>query len=153
MASEKHMEVRAIENGTVIDHIPASCLFKIIDILQLEKETNRITFGTNLESERMGAKAIIKINNRYCKPEEINRIALVAPMARVNIIKNYLVTEKLTVEVPTHIEGFVKCANPHCITNQQPVKTAFEVLKHNDRIALKCRYCEKTTYQAFEIIK
>ncbi len=153
MANEKHMEVRAIENGTVIDHIPASSLFKIIDILQLEKETNRITFGTNLESKRMGSKAIIKINNRYCKPEEINRIALVAPMAKVNIIKNYEVTEKLKVEVPTHIEEFVKCANPKCITNKQPVKTAFEVLKLDGEIALKCRYCEKTTRQEFEIIK
>ncbi len=153
MANEKHMEVRAIENGTVIDHIPASSLFKIIDILQLEKETNRITFGTNLESKRMGTKAIIKINDRYCRPEEINRIALVAPMAKVNIIKNYQVTEKLNVEVPAHVEEFVKCANPTCITNLQPVKTAFEVLKHGDQIALKCRYCEKTTYQEFEIIK
>ncbi len=154
MTNEKHMEVRAIENGTVIDHIPAGSLFKIVDILRLQKETNRITIGNNLESKRMGSKAIIKINDRYCKPEEINRIALVAPMARVNIIKNYEVIEKLMVEVPTHVEGFVKCANPQCITNQQPVKTAFEVLKRNDgQIALKCRYCEKTTWQEFEIIK
>lgn len=154
MVNEKHMEVRAIENGTVIDHIPASSLFKIIDILQLEKETHRITFGTNLESKRMGAKAIIKINDRYCRPEEINRIALVAPMAKVNIIKDYEVIEKLDVEVPTHVEGFVKCANPKCITNLQPVKTAFGVVKDGEQIALICRYCEKTTYQSqLEIIK
>lgn len=148
------MEVRAIENGTVIDHIPAQSLFKIIDILQLDKETNRITFGTNLESNRMGYKAIIKINDRYCKPGEINRIALVAPMAKVNIIKDYKVTQKLSVEVPTHVEGFIKCVNPKCITNQQPVKTAFEVISSGEEIALKCRYCEKTTHQKqFEIIK
>lgn len=154
MTHEKHMEVRAIENGTVIDHIPAQSLFKIIDILQLEKETNRITFGTNLESKRMGSKAIIKINDRYCAPEEINRIALVAPMARVNIIKDYQVTEKLNVEVPAEVKGFIKCVNPMCITNQQPVKTAFEVIGKGEEIALKCRYCEKTTYQKqFEIIK
>ena len=70
----------------------------------------------NLESKRMGTKAIIKINERFCQQEEINRIAIVAPMAAVNIIKNYDVVEKRAVEVPETIEGFVRCANPKCIT-------------------------------------
>ena len=74
--TEGRLEVRAIENGTVIDHIPASSLFKIIRILGLEQETHCITFGTNLESKRMGTKAIIKINDRFCEQEEINRILL-----------------------------------------------------------------------------
>ncbi len=147
------MEVRAIENGTVIDHIPSESLFKIIDILRLDKEKNRITIGNNLESNRMGTKAIIKINERYCLPDEINRIALVAPMARVNIIKDYEVTEKLKVEVPRTVEGFVKCVNPQCITNHEPVPTAFQVL-NGEEISLKCRYCEKITFQGqLEIIK
>lgn len=140
------LEVRAIENGTVIDHIPADCLFKIINIMGLEKETNRITFGTNLESKRMGTKAIIKINGRFCRPEEINRIAIVAPHAVVNIIKDFEVVEKLPVVVPRSIEGFIKCANPKCITNNEPVMTSFAVVK-NGEISLRCRYCEKTTYQ------
>ena len=80
---EGKLEVRAIENGTVIDHIPSDCLFKIIKILDLENDPHRITFGTNLESKRMGSKAIIKINDRFCRQEEINRIAIVAPMAKV----------------------------------------------------------------------
>lgn len=109
---EGTLEVRAIENGTVIDHIPANSLFKIIKILGLDTETHRITFGMNLESKRMGTKAIIKINERFCQQEEINRIAIVAPMAAVNIIKNYDVVEKRAVEVPETIEGFVRCANP-----------------------------------------
>ena len=95
---EGTLEVRAIENGTVIDHIPANSLFKIIKILGLDTETHRITFGMNLESKRMGTKAIIKINERFCQQEEINRIAIVAPMAAVNIIKNYDVVEKRAVD-------------------------------------------------------
>ena len=153
MKGDKKLEVTAIENGTVIDHIPAESLFKIIDILRLDKETHRITFGTNLESKRMGSKAIIKINDRYCAPDEINRIAMVAPMAMVNIIKDYKVTEKKQVVVPDTVEGFAKCANPKCITNNQPVSTKFEVLKEGE-IALKCRYCEKVTYLSqLQIIK
>lgn len=153
MAHDK-FEVRAIENGTVIDHIPSHSLFKIISILGLENESRRVTFGMNLESKRMGAKAIIKINDLYCKPEDMNRIALLAPNAKVNIIKNFEVVDKQSVEVPQKIEGFVKCANPRCITNNEPVKTAFTVMDHNGDFALRCRYCEKTTLrEQMEIIE
>jgi len=141
------LEVRAIENGTVIDHIPADNLFKIINIMGLEKETNRITFGTNLESKRLGSKAIIKINGRFCRPEEINRIAIVAPKAVVNIIKDFNVVEKLPVKVPETIEEFIKCANPKCITNNENVPTSFKVLR-SGQISLKCKYCEKITFQS-----
>lgn len=144
MSPDKKFEVRAIENGTVIDHIPAGSLFEIIRILRLDKETHRITFGTNLESKRMGAKAIIKITDRYYAPEELNRVALIAPQAMVNIIKDYEVVEKRQVSVPERIEGFVRCANPRCVTNNEPVPTAFDVLP-GEPVALRCRYCEKIT--------
>ena len=140
--TDKRMEVRAIENGTVIDHIPSDSLFKIIKILKLDTDTHRMTFGTNLESKRMGSKAIIKINDRYCQQEEINRLALVAPMAVVNIIKNFEVVEKRTITVPQHIEGFVRCSNPKCITNNEPMDTRFEVIDR-EKVELKCHYCER----------
>lgn len=154
MKRDKKMEVTAIENGTVIDHIPPASLFRIIEILGLDRDdTHRMTFGTNMESKRMGTKAIIKINERYCRPEEINRIALVAPKAIVNIIHDYEVTEKLKAEVPDEIEGFGKCANPKCITNHEKMATEFKVLK-GEELSLKCRYCEKVTYlDQLEIIK
>lgn len=142
------MEVRAIENGTVIDHIPPAALFKIITIMGLDRDTEyRMTIGTNLESKRMGSKAIIKINERYCEPQEIDRIALFAPDARVNIIRDFEVVEKRRVEVPQRIQGFVKCANPMCVTNHQPVETAFDVINRNGKVGLHCRYCEKLTSQ------
>ncbi|MCC8088563.1 MAG: aspartate carbamoyltransferase regulatory subunit [Rikenellaceae bacterium] len=143
----KNLNVRAIENGTVIDHIPSDALFKIINILELEKEMNQITLGSNFESKRMGSKAIIKIANRYCADDEINKIAIVAPMACVNTIKDYRVVEKRNVEVPEAIEGFVRCANPACITNHEKITTKFLVRKKNNELNLRCRYCEKTTTQ------
>ncbi len=156
---DKIIEVRMIENGTVIDHIPPAALFKIITIMGLDRDTeHRMTIGTNLESKRLGTKAIIKIADRYCAQHEIDRIALFAPDARVNTIRNFEVVEKRRVEVPARIEGFVKCANPMCVTNHQPVETAFDVVVNEavegsgDRgansggeISLKCRYCEKLT--------
>lgn len=148
MSKDKIMEVRAIENGTVIDHIPSEALFTIINIMGLDKDTaHRMTFGLNLESKRMGSKAIIKINDRYCGQDEINRIALFAPMAIVNTIRDFEVIEKRKVTVPQHIEGFVKCANPKCITNNEPVQTAFDVVQRSGGVELRCRYCEKVTGQ------
>ena len=147
MGQDKIMEVRAIENGTVIDHIPSDALFKIIRIMGLDRDNEcRMTFGMNLESKRMGTKAIIKINDRYCRPEEINRIALVAPEAIVNTIRDYQVIEKRSVTVPERIEGFVRCINPKCITNNEPVETAFDVIRGEKGIALRCRYCGKITF-------
>lgn len=148
------LEVSAIENGTVIDHIPTSSLFKVIQLLGLDHVTNQITFGTNLSSKRIGKKAIIKIADKYCKDNEISYLALVAPQARISIIKNYDVVEKRQIEVPATVEGFVKCANPMCITNHEPITTHFKVISGGPQLELRCRYCEKSTYQdQIEIIK
>ncbi|MDE5945040.1 MAG: aspartate carbamoyltransferase regulatory subunit [Rikenella sp.] len=149
------LEVNAIENGTVIDHIPPTSLFKVIKLLNLDRTSHQVTFGTNLESKRLGTKAIIKISDKYCADEEIGYISLVAPSARINIIRDYEVAEKRVVEVPTHVEGFVKCANPMCVTNHEPhVKTRFDVFTRGGELALRCRYCEKiTTQEQIEVIR
>ncbi|MBI5219192.1 MAG: aspartate carbamoyltransferase regulatory subunit [Bacteroidia bacterium] len=143
---KKELKVNAIKDGTVIDHIPASNLFKVISILGLDKIKNQITFGTNLESKRLGQKAIIKISDMFFEDEDINKIALVAPQAKLNIIKDYTVVEKRIVEVPDRIIGIAKCVNPKCITNHEYVVTKFTVVS-KDIVALKCHYCEKITDQ------
>jgi aspartate carbamoyltransferase regulatory subunit len=154
MVRDRFLEVRAIENGTVIDHIPVDALFKIVNIMALDQEKHRMTIGTNLESDRIGVKAIIKIADRYLAKDEIDRIALVAPNARVNIIKGYDVVEKLHVSLPERIKGVVQCANPHCITNNEPVDTSFDVIDEEGVIELKCRYCEKATmHNEIELFK
>ena len=140
----KELKVSAIKEGTVIDHIPAEKLFNVINILNLDKIDTLITFGTNLESKQHGRKAIIKIANKFFEGDEINKIALVTPDAKLNIIKGYKVVEKKPVEVPDEIEGIVKCVNPKCITNNENVKTKFTVIDKKD-IKLKCHYCEKIT--------
>ena len=138
------LKVSAIKEGTVIDHIPAKSLFKVITILGLDEIKNQITFGTNLESEKLGAKAIIKVSNKFFHDDEINKIALIAPHAKLNIIKDYEVVEKRIVETPEKISGIVKCFNPKCITNNETITTCFKVVT-KEPIALKCRYCEKIT--------
>ena len=142
MPSQKHLQVNAIENGTVIDHIPAESLFNVIFILGLNKIENQITFGTNLESNKYGKKAIIKVAGKFFEKDEINKISLVAPHAKLNIIRNYDVSEKKEVEIPDEIIGIVKCFNPKCITNHEDIITYFKV-SNKVEVALKCKYCEK----------
>jgi aspartate carbamoyltransferase regulatory subunit len=141
---DKRLEVNAIKDGTVIDHIPADSLFKVISILKLDKIENTITFGTNLESKKLGRKAIIKLTGVFFKNKDINRIALVAPEAKLNIIREYDVVEKKVVEVPDEIIGIVKCVNPMCITNHEKIPTRYRVMDKK-RIDLLCHYCEKIT--------
>lgn len=144
--TEDILQVSAIRNGTVLDHIPSNQLFKVISILGLDKNcSNQITFGMNLESKLLGKKAIIKIADRYFKPSEINKIALVAPDAKINVIKDYKVIEKKVIAVPKEIVGIVKCMNPVCITNHQPIATKFRTEYENKHLKLVCHYCEKTT--------
>jgi aspartate carbamoyltransferase regulatory subunit len=134
MKEAKQMSVSAIQDGTVIDHVPARNL------------ENQITFGTNLESKKLGRKAIIKISGLFFEDEDINRIALVAPDAKLNIIRDYEVVEKKVVEVPDNIIGIAKCMNPKCITNFEAVTTRFRVVSKKV-VALKCNYCDKITSQ------
>ncbi len=141
---EKHLKVSAIKDGTVIDHIPTKALFKVIKILKLEECSQMVTFGNNLDSKAMGTKAIIKIANRFFADEEVNKIALVAPHAKLNTIRDYNVIEKRVVETPGEIRGIVRCFNPSCITNAENITTRFEVLSDKP-IAMKCFYCEKIT--------
>ncbi len=143
---DKQLSVSAIKEGTVIDHVPASVLFKVVSILNLEKLDTMITIGNSLGSEKLGKKGIIKLSKVFFEDNDINKIALVAPCAKLNIIRNYEVVEKKVVAIPDEIVGIAKCVNPKCITNNEQVTTRFEVVSKSE-IKLKCHYCEKITNQ------
>ena len=139
---KKELQVAALENGTAIDHIPPSQLFKVAKLLGLENMDNTITIGNNFHSNKMGSKGMIKISDKFFCDEEINRIALIAPNVILNIIRDYEVVEKKEVKMPDELRGIVKCANPKCITNNEPMSTIFHVID-KDNCIVKCHYCEK----------
>lgn len=140
---EKELKVAALRNGTVIDHIPADKLFQVVSILQLKYSHYPITIGNNLESKHIGKKGIIKISDRILSDAETGKIALIAPNATINIIKEYQVVEKRPLVPADEVHDLVFCANPVCITNHQPVPTNFYVLNSDGGVKLKCRYCER----------
>lgn len=140
---EKKLKVAALKDGTVIDHIPSDKLFKVVQILYIDTCNNQITLANNLESKKIGSKGLIKIADRALAEDETNKLALICPNAKINIIRNYDVVEKRPLVLPDEICEIVQCANPNCITNHQPVKTRFFVLKDENPVRLKCRYCER----------
>lgn len=140
--NKKERLVAAIENGTVIDHIPADKIFQVVSLLDLEEEKNPVTIGFNYPSAMVGKKGIIKVSDRFFTTEEINKLSVVTPNAIINIIRDYEVVEKITVETPETLRGIVKCPNPKCITNNEPMKTVFHLADREHGI-LRCHYCDK----------
>ena len=143
--TRKELSVSALENGTVLDHIPAENVYKALDLLNLKGVESQITIGINLASKVHGKKGIIKIADKFFENDELNKLALIAPNATVNIIRDFKVVEKKKLETPSEVIGIARCKNPKCVTNHQPIPTRFTTVQKDDEISLKCHYCEKIT--------
>lgn len=145
--------VKALENGTVIDHIPADQIFKVVQLLGLEDCANQVTIGVNLSSKKLGKKGIIKVADKFFEKSELDKVAVIAPDAKVNIIKNYEVVEKIELALPYEVIGILRCINPMCVTNKErDVETRFHILdKKNGTV--KCHYCERIIMKEDLILK
>jgi len=139
---KKELKVSAIKEGTAIDHIPTESTFAVVDILDLQHHNNIVSIATNLPSKD-GKKGIVKVGGKFLTKDEVNKIALVAPRATVNIIKNYDVKKKIKVNVPEFVGKIIKCSNPKCVTNMEKgVTTKFYVLSKSP-LKVRCYYCER----------
>jgi aspartate carbamoyltransferase regulatory subunit len=139
-AQPKELLISPIRNGTVIDHITAGEALNVLRILGITGTTSEcLSIATNVASGRVGKKDIVKIENRELLQDEVDRIALIAPRATINIIRNYEVFEKKGVTIPHHLKGVIRCPNPGCISNtKEPIQSSFEVTERG----LECEYCD-----------
>lgn len=137
------LPVSAIKNGTVIDHIAPGQALRIIHLLSLETSTNKVTIGLHLPSNRMGSKDLIKIENRILTDIEANEIVVFSPLATINVIQNFTVTEKVQTRLPDSMRKVFLCPNPVCITHSEPVASYFYIMEERKQIKLTCHYCEK----------
>ena len=137
--NKKERLVAAIENGTVIDHIPTDKTYQVASLLGLFNLKTPVTIGFNYPSQKVGSKGIIKVSDKFVTDDEISRLSVVAPSVILSIIRDYEVVEKRSVVTPDEIKGIVKCNNPKCITNNEPMQTHF----HVENNILTCHYCEK----------
>lgn len=138
----QELMVAAIQDGTVIDHIPSNRIFQVIRLLHLDDVSSSVMVGYNLPSAKMGSKSIIKVSGKFFTDAELNLLSVVAPNVTLCIIRDYEVVEKKCVSLPSEIVGIVKCANPKCITNNEPMLTHFHVADEAQGL-IKCHYCEK----------
>ncbi len=139
-----HLQVEAIANGTVIDHIPAGKGLKIIHRLQLKHKDIRLTIGLNLPSNAMQHKDLIKINDLQLTPEKAAEFALFAPDATINVISHYRVTQKYRMQKPEQLRGLFQCPNTNCITRFEPIASWFAVKQADNQLKLRCQYCERS---------
>ncbi|RLG50703.1 MAG: aspartate carbamoyltransferase regulatory subunit [Thermoproteota archaeon] len=140
---EQELRVRKIRDGTVIDHIPDGRALVVLSILGITGEEEEVvSIAMHVPSTKLGKKDIVKIENRFLKPEEVNKIALIAETATINIIREYRVVEKWKVKPPARFRNLIKCPNARCITNfgREPVEPAFEVIGLSP-VKVRCSYC------------
>ncbi|MFQ6065533.1 MAG: aspartate carbamoyltransferase regulatory subunit [Candidatus Bathyarchaeia archaeon] len=140
--ARKTLRVSKIKEGTVIDHIAGGHALDVIKILGITgRSEGAVTVAMNVPSKRLGMKDMVKVEGRELNSKEVDKIALLAPHATINIIRNYKVAEKERVKLPKVIRGIIRCANPACISNsKEPVQPTFYVEKE-DPLRLRCHYC------------
>ncbi len=137
------LAVAAIKNGTVIDHIEEACGLKIIHLLKLAQQKRRLTIGLNLTSKLLSFKDIIKIEDYFLSTAELSQVAIISSQATVNIIEDYEVVNKFSVQIPDVVEQLFSCPNPHCISNNEQARRGFCTELRKEQVFLRCRFCEK----------
>ena len=136
--------VRRIKEGTVIDHIDEGKGLQVLDALRIDgKDGSLITVALNVPSGKSKKKDIIKVENKFLKDDDTNKIAIISPKATINIIKNYKLIEKRRVALPNEIDRIFRCTNPDCITNSTEHIESVMDLIDKDGMILKCRYCAR----------
>ena len=140
---KKELKIPRIKDGTVIDHIKPGNAIKVLHILGIPHSSSSVVSVAMNVRSKMGKKDIVKVENRELDRHEVDKIALIAPKATINIIRDYEVAKKHRVELPDEIIGIVKCSNPTCISNsKEPVKSRFKVMS-KDPPRIRCYYCER----------
>ncbi|MGQ9582887.1 MAG: aspartate carbamoyltransferase regulatory subunit [Thermoplasmatota archaeon] len=148
MRETREVKVTPIKNGTVIDHITPGMALHVLRIIGIPETGVQSTVSVlmHVPSHKVKFKDIVKVEDRELDKFQVDKIALIAPDATINIIRNYNVVEKHHVELPSEVVGLVRCENPNCISNKQrePVRSRFSVISKSP-LRLQCLYCERET--------
>jgi aspartate carbamoyltransferase regulatory subunit len=145
MSDASQLLVRRIKDGTVIDHIEAGKALVVLRVIDITgKDGNVITVALNVPSNKHIKKDIVKIENRFLMKYETDKLALIAPRATINIIKEYKLVEKRKIQLPDSIVGIFRCPNLKCISNsEEDIRSTLDIVDKQN-IILECRYCART---------
>ena len=134
------MNIDSIKNGIVIDHITAGKAMKIYDLVGLNKLECSVALIRNVTSKKMGKKDIIKVD--YDLDIDTDVLGYIDPDATINVIKNGVIVDKKTIELPEKLTNVVFCKNPRCIcTTEQELPSIFTLTDRENRV-YRCLYCE-----------
>ena len=144
LMEQSELIVRRIKEGTVIDHIDEGKGLQVLNALGIDgKDGSLITIALNVPSGKFKKKDIIKVENKFLKDDDTNKLAVIVPNATINIIKNYKLVEKRRVSLPNEVDRIFRCSNPECITNStEHIESIMDVMDKEGRV-LKCRYCSR----------
>lgn len=144
LMQESELIVRRIKEGTVIDHIDEGKGLPVLNALRIDgKDGSLITLALNVPSGKFKKKDIIKVENKFLRDDDTNKLAVIAPKATVNIIRDYKLAEKRRVSLPNEIDKIFRCSNLECITNSsEHIESVMDVVD-KEKLILRCRYCNR----------
>ena len=110
------LNVGALREGFVLDHIKAGKAMTIYHDLKLDKLDCTVAIIKNAKSNKMGKKDIIKVE---CPIEDLDLdiLGFIDHNITVNIIKDEKIVEKKDLRLPKQVVNVIRCKNPRCITS------------------------------------
>lgn len=138
--AKKH--IGYIENGINIDHIPHGNAWYIMKILNLFNSDSQTGVGLNLPSSKLGTKDLIKVENRTLTANEIDIISLFAVGGTLSVIKDFIVVNKQTLNLPDAVTNLIVCPNQRCVSHEYNSKFSTSINCKN-ATSIKCHYCER----------
>ena len=126
------MEVTSIQNGIIIDHVPAGTALKVLEYLKIDPSKTKLA---------LIMKDIIKIEDET-ESIDLDVLGLVARTATVGIVRGGKIVEKKKPTLPEHVVNIIKCVNPRCVTTTEPAVQMFHLV-HSDRQEYRCDYCDE----------
>ncbi len=141
----EQLTISKIKEGTVIDHISSGKSVLVLRVIGIGTHTTEpVSIAMNVPSEEMGKKDIVKVEGKFIGEEELNRIALIAPRATINLVRDFEIEKKFRVNLPETVEGILTCPNKNCISNSnEPIIRRFHVFLEGDHVAARCHYCNR----------
>ena len=146
------LNVGAIKEGFVLDHIKAGMSLSIYHDLKLDELDCCVAIIKNAKSNKMGKKDILKVE---CNIDnlDLDILGFIDHNITINIIKDDKIVEKKTLSLPKEIHNVVSCKNPRCISSiEQELEQVF-VLTDPVKGIYRCKYCEEQYRRHKKIVK
>lgn len=140
--NERTLRVKKIPAGTVIDHVPRGKGLEVLQFLGINESFDGVvTLLMNVSSASIGRKDVIKIEHKVLAKKDLDKIALIAPNATINVIKDFEVVEKYKVKTPNELVDSVRCPNPTCLSQREGVPRL--LVEEKTPLKIRCAYCER----------